>query len=80
MLVLWAQGAISLTPRFSALKRGEMAQRGTINRFSGFPMRGARLQHRWETAKAVKVPRQPAFTPPKQGVNESPSSARNRKQ
>ena len=66
---LGARGDLINTP----LQRGEMAPRGTFNRFSGFSMRGARLQHRWETAKAVKAPRQPASTPLKRGVNESPS-------
>jgi len=70
------------------LQRGGGRVAGHFNRFSGFSMRGARLQHRWETAKAVKVPRQPAFTPLKRGVNERgpwaqstsipPKTARNR--
>jgi len=55
----------------TSLQRGEMGQRRTVNRFSGFSMRGARLPHRWETAKAVEMPRQPASTPLKRGVNET---------
>jgi len=68
MLVLWAQGALSLTPRFSGVKW----RRGGPSTALAVSPRAALGSNRWETVKAVETPRQSASTPLKRGVNESP--------